>query len=228
MLKYGVDNFDFEIVELCAQNELNEKEKYWIKQYNSYLKGYNETIGGEAFQIHPEYVDQVIDLLQHTDKTYQEIAEITSTSIQSVSNINRGLSFRDDSFDYPLRIWTHPVIQYSSQGIEINRFSSIAEASNATGITANNIRNACIYYVKGQKMAGDFQWRYIEDEGKDLNRPALNKKCVGKFTKTGEQIAIYESAADAARAEGVLRDHISRVCRGERKTLHGFIWKYLD
>ena len=33
MLKYGVDNFDFEVVEVCAQNELNEKEKYWIKQY---------------------------------------------------------------------------------------------------------------------------------------------------------------------------------------------------
>jgi hypothetical protein len=68
------------------------------------LKGYNETIGGEAFQLRPEYVDQVIDLLQHTDKTYQEIAEITNTSIQSVGNINRGLSFKDNSLSYPLRI----------------------------------------------------------------------------------------------------------------------------
>lgn len=228
MLKYGVDNFDFEIVELCAQSELNEKEQYWIKQYNSYLKGYNETIGGEAFQFRPEYVDEVIDLLQHTNKTYQEISEITGTSIQSIGNINRGLSFKDDSLNYPLRSWTHAVIQYSSQGVEINRFSSIAEASNATGITDTNIRSVCTHYLQGQKMAGGFQWRYIEDEGKDLNRPVLNKKRVGKFTKTGEQIAVYESAADAARAEGVLRDHISRVCRGERKTLYGFIWKYLD
>ena len=67
------------------------------------MKGYNETIGGEAFQFRPEYVDKVIDLLQHTDKTYQEIAEITNTSTQSIGNINRGLSFKDDSLNYPLR-----------------------------------------------------------------------------------------------------------------------------
>ena len=228
ILKYGIDNFSFEIVELCTQDKLNEREKYWIEQYNSYLKGYNETLGGEAFQFYPEYVDQVIDLLQHTDKTYQEIAEITNTSVQSIGNINRGISFRDDSLNYPLRTCTRSVIQYSSQGVEINRFSSIVEASNVTGVDKRSIGSACADYECGRRTAGGFQWRYVEDEGKNLNRPVLNKKRVGKFTKTGEQVATYESAAEAARAEGVLRDHISRVCRGERKTLYGFIWKYLD
>jgi group I intron endonuclease len=45
--KYGLDNFDFKIIEECSQEELKEKEKYWINYYKAYEKGYNMTRGGE-------------------------------------------------------------------------------------------------------------------------------------------------------------------------------------
>ena len=35
MLRDGLDQFTFEVVELCPQEELNEKEKYYIDVYNS-------------------------------------------------------------------------------------------------------------------------------------------------------------------------------------------------
>lgn len=41
----GVENFSFEILEYCNKDDLNEKEKYWIKCYQSYEYGYNSTIG---------------------------------------------------------------------------------------------------------------------------------------------------------------------------------------
>lgn len=44
--KYGIDNFMFEILEECPKDELDEREKYWIKYYNSYFTGYNMTLGG--------------------------------------------------------------------------------------------------------------------------------------------------------------------------------------
>lgn len=48
--KYGLDNFDFSIIEECSKEELNEKEKYWIKYYNSNNSeyGYNITSGGDG------------------------------------------------------------------------------------------------------------------------------------------------------------------------------------
>lgn len=46
--KYGIDNFSFEIIELVPESELFEKEKYWIAFYDSYNKGYNETLGGDC------------------------------------------------------------------------------------------------------------------------------------------------------------------------------------
>ena len=49
MRKYGPDSFSFE--ELCcalSSEQLNELEKDFIKEYNSFNKGYNMTIGGDT------------------------------------------------------------------------------------------------------------------------------------------------------------------------------------
>lgn len=48
--KYGCDSFKFEIVELCEQSELNNKEIYWIDYYDSSNPdlGYNLTKGGDG------------------------------------------------------------------------------------------------------------------------------------------------------------------------------------
>jgi hypothetical protein len=46
MIKDGVENFSFEIVEECNPSLLNEKEKYWIEYYQSNIYGYNMSIGG--------------------------------------------------------------------------------------------------------------------------------------------------------------------------------------
>lgn len=48
--KYGKDNFKFDVIEECKFEELDEKERYYIKLYNSNKRGigYNITPGGDA------------------------------------------------------------------------------------------------------------------------------------------------------------------------------------
>lgn len=51
MAKYGEDNFTLEIIDFAdTYDELKEKEKYWIKEYDSMNreKGYNLTEGGDG------------------------------------------------------------------------------------------------------------------------------------------------------------------------------------
>ncbi len=47
---YGLNNFEFKIIEECREELLNEREIYWIEFYKSYdLRfGYNLTHGGEG------------------------------------------------------------------------------------------------------------------------------------------------------------------------------------
>lgn len=45
--KYGKDNFTFEILEECKKEELMDREKFWIKYYDTLNNGYNLTVGGD-------------------------------------------------------------------------------------------------------------------------------------------------------------------------------------
>ena len=49
LMKYGVENFDFSVVEECKFSELNEREIYYISLYKSNTKngGYNMTAGAD-------------------------------------------------------------------------------------------------------------------------------------------------------------------------------------
>jgi len=56
---YGSEKFEFSIIELCNENELDEKEIYWIDKLRTYhgfpdCNGYNDALGGKgASCIHP-------------------------------------------------------------------------------------------------------------------------------------------------------------------------------
>jgi group I intron endonuclease len=49
--KYGKENFKFEIIEECLENDLADKEQYWIDYYRSYERnyGYNLSKNTKAF-----------------------------------------------------------------------------------------------------------------------------------------------------------------------------------
>lgn len=57
ILEYGINNFSFEILEECSIEELNDREQYYIKYYNTYPDQYNMTPGGQfnAEESHPSH-----------------------------------------------------------------------------------------------------------------------------------------------------------------------------
>lgn len=56
LLKYGVENHKFEIIDVCLKEELNYKEIFYIELYNSTSreKGLNCTTGGNLFIFNDE------------------------------------------------------------------------------------------------------------------------------------------------------------------------------
>lgn len=79
--KYGKENFSFQILEECSIEELNDKELYYIQQYNSLVpNGYN--IQEYQDGIYNNYSDyskdtllQIIYLLENTEMEISLIAK---------------------------------------------------------------------------------------------------------------------------------------------------------
>ena len=106
--KYGIENFTFEILEECLPSELNEKEIYWIKFFNSYNEGYNQTFGGQGasnnvIKISIEDLKIIYLLLKESDLTQREIAKMFSVGEDTISEINTGKTRIFEEYDYPIR-----------------------------------------------------------------------------------------------------------------------------
>ena len=108
--KYGLDSFSFEVIEECSIAELNNRENYWIKFYQSNNKqtGYNLTFaesksGGHLTALTKEKLEQIWDDLLNSKISQKEMAKKYGVSNDTICSINNGRSWRRDDFDYPLR-----------------------------------------------------------------------------------------------------------------------------
>lgn len=62
MRKYGEENFYPELLEKVEVENLNDRERYWIKYYDSYYNGYNSTLGGDQpYRINYDKVKELWD-----------------------------------------------------------------------------------------------------------------------------------------------------------------------
>ena len=86
--KYGEKQFYIELLETAPYEQLNERERYWIKQYDSYYHGYNSTFGGDSSNC-----INYDDIKQLWDQGYSrvEISDKLNLSRDTVSKILRNI-----------------------------------------------------------------------------------------------------------------------------------------
>lgn len=58
------------------------------------------------------------------------------------------------------------------------------------------------------------------------NGAKTTQKAVDRLSLSGEYIDSFKSIREAERITGISRANIGEVCRGRRRTAHGYIWKY--
>ena len=100
--KYGIDAFSFEIVETCDKDILDERERYWIKFYDSTnrSRGYNFESGGSVLKKHsPETIQKFIysSRGENNKLTKEQVVEIKKSIIN-------GSSFKEISERYGVTI----------------------------------------------------------------------------------------------------------------------------
>lgn len=104
---YGFWNFDFEVIEECKEDELKDKEIYYIAKYNTqYPNGYNLTAGGDMphyQKLTQDIVAKIIIDLKENILTQFEIAEKYSLHFNTISQINTGKTWINKKLKYPIR-----------------------------------------------------------------------------------------------------------------------------
>lgn len=164
MKKYGIRNFSIELIEECALNEAETREKYWIEFYGSFKYGYNATLGGDG----KAYIDRDLVI-----KTYQELQTIKSVAKQMSIDEK---TIRDILRDNNIIIRQTPEVNkdkygitvgmYDKEGKFLRMFASYNEAgqwlidNNLTGCKLGTIRTHISEVCNGKrKSAAKFAWK---------------------------------------------------------------------
>ena len=223
MQKYGSDQFELSILEICDDEEkLSEKEIYWIEYYNAYESdNYNATRGGDGAS-HPvklshDQLLEIIDKLRHTNETMQAIADQYGVSKTTIISINQGKSRKLLGENYPIRI--APTL---SKTDDEELFALLWETkgnfeyiAKLLGITAMSVRQRC--KTRGYSTRRE-DYGYVDTQ----EYHSIRVWQCDPITK--ERIKNFPSIRAAAREMNCNPESIRRAISSKTHISKGYYW----
>ena len=86
--KYGKSNFTIEVIEEIESTNLNDRERYWIKYYDSYNNGYNSTEGGQdGIKLFKNLDTKSIVREYKSGKSLREIGRLFNVDKQTIKDL---------------------------------------------------------------------------------------------------------------------------------------------
>jgi hypothetical protein len=115
-----------------------------------------------------------------------------------------------------------PVFQFTTDGELLNKYTSIRQASQKTGILSSGIVGCC----KGiYNSSGGFIWAYTNTfPGYTPPQEAWNKRSIDCYSLDGRLISTYSSGIEAAQMTGVEMSGINKCVRGGIAQSGGYVW----
>lgn len=105
MREDGIENFLFEVEEECFyEDNLIEREQYYINYYNSIVNGYNMRLDNNSIKTtSQEIINMIKNDLSNSNLTQLDISKKYNVSHSLVSQINSGKMHYDKTIQYPIR-----------------------------------------------------------------------------------------------------------------------------
>lgn len=86
--KYGKSNFTVEVIEEIDSTNLNDRERYWIRYYDSYNNGYNSTEGGQdGIKLFKNLDTESIVREYKSGKSLREIGRLFNVDKQTIKDL---------------------------------------------------------------------------------------------------------------------------------------------
>ena len=176
--KYGIKNFEVSILEECnSMEELNEREKFWIRELNSKVpNGYNLTEGGDGGlghvvtletrqkisksktgkPGHPPSEKQLQTSSENGRKSKgRKLRPHTEEEKKHLSEIQKGRKISEETRTKMIASnWNRRTVRCKETG---ELFSPIGAAAKWAGVCDGTIIAAC---KKSTRTAGGYHWEY--------------------------------------------------------------------
>lgn len=200
--KHGENSFEFYIIEICESKMLNKREKYWIEYFDSYTNGFNLTLGGDGGNTISKYTDEQLEKYKRKKR---QIHSKTSLKAEDAprSKLNNS-----------------QVLKIIDRLLSGDYNADIARDYNVSPSTIHDIR----VHNSWNSLTDGIEFPH---SSKVLAK-GVKGKAVNQYTKDGEFIATYINAREAEKITGCPFKNISAVCKGQKHTCLGYVWRFVD
>jgi group I intron endonuclease len=143
------------ILEIISENLLDNREIYWIKEFNSYENGLNSSIGGKSggYGINAPYSKYtefdrryVLKLLTRKNLSYTKIAKLANVNISLVKGIAHRASHTDLENKYPNTYKRMLLVKANRHNKISDRFDISLLDKNGNVHTNVDLKNICNTY----------------------------------------------------------------------------------
>lgn len=243
MRKYGINNFYISKVEEVNLDQINERQIYWIKFYNSQVpNGYNVRSGGEDPGRKEVYkIDPITNQILECYGSAMTAAEANNLDLSQLTKVCRhqwgcvschGFKWSyKDNYDKEkiseeiLGRDKSPVCQIDPySGKLIKEWESVKKAADTLGI-----ERTVIFGCLSGKNKTSGGWNWCRPENLQSFIPKTNTKQVIQYSKNSQEILhIWKNAQEAANALKKNASTIRAAARGKQKTAYGYVWRYKE
>jgi group I intron endonuclease len=147
--KYGIYNFEFKLICVCFDNDMDKFENDYIKKYNTLVpNGYNLREGGNGGRHNEETKQKISESLKNrTDIIYSknQLGRPHTEEIKKkISNSLKGRKLSKESIQKRnQKLIKYKVFQLNKDEKIINTFNGYTEAAKSVGTSKVNIWGAC-------------------------------------------------------------------------------------
>lgn len=196
--KYKFENFTWEVIEFVEDfNNLIAREQYWLDFYKSYLreKGYNHS----AVAASPLGVKH------------------SAESRRNMSLAHVGNKHTQESKNKIAKSQEKEVYQIDKNGQIINKFQSLKEAENITGIERQSISGCCRKIIK---FAKGYQWCFVKDFNEFICKKQKGSKTIIQLDNNSCLIKKWYSAKEVCQTLKISWKKLSKLLKENTN------WKY--
>lgn len=215
--KYGKGEFKKYILEECNLEDLNEREQYWIKYYNTFLgEGYNMDDGGKSNSGYWANLDDKTKAEIHQrrlDNRPDNFTEIIHRAHKTRNNKAIGDKLRGKKRSEEFK--KKRSIEMKKRGVPKEQLEKCWGAKRGSKLTLEQCANI------SKATRGKPKSFRTEEHKRKLRKPVKQLDLDGNFIK------LWEGVSFAGNELNIDYTSISKVCNGKAKTAGGYKWEWI-